>query len=245
MREFRASPAVEDKGGGAGGFDPVTEADRMTERYLRRELSALFPVARIVGEEGGTTGAGRPGPVGDRPYRRHQGLHHRRAHVGRAPRTGRRRTPRRRLVPSALPGRDLRRGRRPGLAGSRRPAAEPRHPTDNRSGRRLHVLDPPEHVRQPMGTSRLRGAGRPGSSAALRRRLLLVLPAGPRCHRSGRRGQPPAVRHRAPDPDRGSRRGVVTGPQGQAPLEGGFVVAAATPELHAQALDSLRAIPAP
>ena len=39
--------------------------------------------------------------------------------------------------------------------------------------------------------------------------------------------------------------GVVTGLQGQPPLEGGFVVAAATPELHAQVLDSLSAIPAP
>jgi len=55
MRWFRSPVTIEDKGG-AGGFDPVTEADRMTESYLRRELARLFPDTEIVGEEGGTTG---------------------------------------------------------------------------------------------------------------------------------------------------------------------------------------------
>jgi histidinol phosphatase-like enzyme (inositol monophosphatase family) len=55
MRWFRTPVAVEDKGG-AGGFNPVTEADRKTESYLRRELARLFPDSEIVGEEAGATG---------------------------------------------------------------------------------------------------------------------------------------------------------------------------------------------
>jgi myo-inositol-1(or 4)-monophosphatase len=35
--------------------------------------------------------------------------------------------------------------------------------------------------------------------------------------------------------------GVVTGPTGETPVEGGFVIAAATPELHAEALDRVAA----
>jgi histidinol phosphatase-like enzyme (inositol monophosphatase family) len=55
MRWFRKPVSVEDKGG-TGGFDPVTEADRLTESYLRRELSHLFPDTEVVGEEAGVTG---------------------------------------------------------------------------------------------------------------------------------------------------------------------------------------------
>jgi myo-inositol-1(or 4)-monophosphatase len=36
--------------------------------------------------------------------------------------------------------------------------------------------------------------------------------------------------------------GVVTGPDGRVPLDGGFVVAAATPELHAAALAQVAAV---
>jgi histidinol phosphatase-like enzyme (inositol monophosphatase family) len=56
LRSFRTALVAEDKGG-AAGYDPVTAADRMTEAYLRRELSALFPGVEIIGEEGGTTGS--------------------------------------------------------------------------------------------------------------------------------------------------------------------------------------------
>jgi myo-inositol-1(or 4)-monophosphatase len=55
MRWFRTAVPVEDKGG-PGAFDPVTEADRTIESYLRRELSRLFPNTEIVGEEAGVTG---------------------------------------------------------------------------------------------------------------------------------------------------------------------------------------------
>jgi myo-inositol-1(or 4)-monophosphatase len=59
LQEFRSSSVPDDKGGSAG-YDPVTASDRMTEIFLRRELSGLFPGVQIVGEEGGTTGpAGR------------------------------------------------------------------------------------------------------------------------------------------------------------------------------------------
>jgi hypothetical protein len=39
--------------------------------------------------------------------------------------------------------------------------------------------------------------------------------------------------------------GVITGPDGEAPVDGGFVVAAATPELHAQALDPASPVAVP
>jgi myo-inositol-1(or 4)-monophosphatase len=55
LRQFRSSMVPEDKGGPAG-YDPVTAADRMTENFLRRNLSLLFPDSRIIGEERGTTG---------------------------------------------------------------------------------------------------------------------------------------------------------------------------------------------
>jgi myo-inositol-1(or 4)-monophosphatase len=58
LRWFRADPAdlgMADKGGDAG-FDPVTEADRTVEDFLRGELNARFPGDRIVGEEQGITG---------------------------------------------------------------------------------------------------------------------------------------------------------------------------------------------
>jgi myo-inositol-1(or 4)-monophosphatase len=59
LEAFRSSDIADDKGG-AAGYDPVTASDRATEIFLRRELSALFPGAQIVGEEGGATGsAGR------------------------------------------------------------------------------------------------------------------------------------------------------------------------------------------
>ena len=58
-RQFRTSLAAEDKGG-PHGYDPVTEADRATERYLCDRLSACFPGHQITGEEDGITGtAGR------------------------------------------------------------------------------------------------------------------------------------------------------------------------------------------
>ncbi|MHB8505204.1 MAG: inositol monophosphatase family protein [Acidimicrobiales bacterium] len=55
LGRFRSGLEVEDKGG-AGGYDPVTAADRATEAYLRAELLARFPGTEVVGEEGGRSG---------------------------------------------------------------------------------------------------------------------------------------------------------------------------------------------
>lgn len=56
LQGFRTGILAEDKAGGRGDFDPVTRADRETEAFLRRELTARFPDAQVIGEEGGTTG---------------------------------------------------------------------------------------------------------------------------------------------------------------------------------------------
>lgn len=55
LRHFRTEVATEDKGG-AQGYDPVTVADREIETHLRAGLTTRFPNHRIVGEEHGTTG---------------------------------------------------------------------------------------------------------------------------------------------------------------------------------------------
>lgn len=55
---YRDGVAVENKA--TTGFDPVTEADRSVERDLRVGLAAIFGDShQIVGEEYGTTGSGR------------------------------------------------------------------------------------------------------------------------------------------------------------------------------------------
>lgn len=59
-RRFRTPLAAENKDG-QQGYDPVTEADRATESYLRGRLSARFPGHQIIGEEDGVTGL--PGRV--------------------------------------------------------------------------------------------------------------------------------------------------------------------------------------
>ena len=55
LRWFRTDLVAEDKGS-AVGYDPVTEADRAIEAHLRAGLLAVFPDHQVVGEEGGTTG---------------------------------------------------------------------------------------------------------------------------------------------------------------------------------------------
>lgn len=61
LRWFRTALIADDKNaGGPDGFDPVTEADRGIEDLLRRRLTERYPDHRIVGEERGTSGpAGR------------------------------------------------------------------------------------------------------------------------------------------------------------------------------------------
>jgi fructose-1,6-bisphosphatase/inositol monophosphatase family enzyme len=52
MPFFRSRFAQENKGG-AGHFDPVTEADRAAEAIMRQMINATFPAHGIVGEEFG------------------------------------------------------------------------------------------------------------------------------------------------------------------------------------------------
>lgn len=59
LRWFRTKLDADDKGG-RFGYDPVTEADRGVEDLIRERLTAAFPDHQITGEERGTTGpAGR------------------------------------------------------------------------------------------------------------------------------------------------------------------------------------------
>lgn len=55
LPRFRAGAAVDNKV--AGGFDPVTEADREAERVIRALISGAFPDHGILGEEHGVEGA--------------------------------------------------------------------------------------------------------------------------------------------------------------------------------------------
>ncbi len=59
---FRCRLAVENKAGkiGAGGFDPVTEADRAAERALRKAIAERYPGHGIVGEEYATVDGSSP-----------------------------------------------------------------------------------------------------------------------------------------------------------------------------------------
>lgn len=53
-RHFRAGPPAANKRG-AGGYDPVTEADRGVEVRVRERIAERFPDHGIVGEEYGVT----------------------------------------------------------------------------------------------------------------------------------------------------------------------------------------------
>lgn len=61
LKWFRTALIADDKNAGsADGFDPVTEADRGIEELLRRRLAERYPDHQIIGEESGTSGqAGR------------------------------------------------------------------------------------------------------------------------------------------------------------------------------------------
>jgi len=63
LRRFRTErPLVFDKGG-PGAFDPVTEADRAIEALVRQAVLERFPGHRVVGEEGGTSGGDEAAPT--------------------------------------------------------------------------------------------------------------------------------------------------------------------------------------
>jgi histidinol phosphatase-like enzyme (inositol monophosphatase family) len=55
LRHFRTELVPEDKGG-TQGYDPVTVADRAIETLVRDAIHARFPDHRVIGEEHGTSG---------------------------------------------------------------------------------------------------------------------------------------------------------------------------------------------
>ncbi len=57
LQHFRSGASVENKRR-AGAFDPVTEADRRVEAFIRHRLARSYPNHRIIGEEHGVSGAG-------------------------------------------------------------------------------------------------------------------------------------------------------------------------------------------
>jgi myo-inositol-1(or 4)-monophosphatase len=59
LPQFRKPLATQDKGAG-GRYDPVTDADRAAELAVRALIERHFPTDGIIGEEFGTTRAGAP-----------------------------------------------------------------------------------------------------------------------------------------------------------------------------------------
>ena len=57
LAHFRTAMNVANKLAGTG-FDPVTEADRGVEAHVRAAIGARFPDHQVIGEEAGTTGSG-------------------------------------------------------------------------------------------------------------------------------------------------------------------------------------------
>jgi histidinol phosphatase-like enzyme (inositol monophosphatase family) len=57
---FRAALDVTDKGTGRAGFDPVTEADREGEAAMRRAIKERYPAHGILGEEHGHEAGSEP-----------------------------------------------------------------------------------------------------------------------------------------------------------------------------------------
>jgi myo-inositol-1(or 4)-monophosphatase len=58
LPHFRTDVSIVNKA--AGGFDPVTAADRAAETAIRREIARVYPEHAVLGEEfGGSDGAGR------------------------------------------------------------------------------------------------------------------------------------------------------------------------------------------
>lgn len=57
LQYFRTDMAVDNKLAGIT-YDPVTEADKGIEAHVRATINARFPDHQVIGEEGGTTGSG-------------------------------------------------------------------------------------------------------------------------------------------------------------------------------------------
>jgi myo-inositol-1(or 4)-monophosphatase len=241
VRQFRAAPVVDDKAGGRGDFDPVTDSDRQTERFLREELTARYPTARIVGEEGGVTGVAGPVEWLIDP------IDGTRAYITGVPMWGV-------LLGLVVDGHPVAGWcRQPYLdetfgavhgrgwldhAGERRPLGT--RPTTDLTKASLYSTHPSMFAtpwaraafESLAGRVRLQRFGGDCYSYCLLAlgAIDLVVEADL---------QPYDIIPLIPIVE--AAGGVVTGPRGATPLEGGFVVAAATPELHAQALECVNA----
>jgi myo-inositol-1(or 4)-monophosphatase len=239
LRHFRSSLVIDDKGS-AQGFDPVTAADRLTESYLRRELAALFPEAQIVGEEGGTTG-----PVGRLRWVIDP-IDGTKAFVTGVPAWGV-------LLGLMVDGRPVAGWcRQPYLdetfaavagagwfdhGGTRRPLAT--RPTTDLAAAAMYSTHPS------MFATPSERAAFEGLAARVRLQrfggdcysyCLLALGHIDLVVESSL--QPYDIVALIPIVE--AAGGVITGPDGDPPVDGGFVIAAATPELHAHVLDLVR-----
>ena len=244
LRHFRSPLLIEDKNSGPD-FDPVTQADRSAEEYLRRELGTLFPGARIVGEEGGVTGPeGRVRWVIDP-------IDGTKAYVTGFPAWGV-------LVGLMIDGRPVAGWcrqpylnetfagvdgtgwlERNGSASYWRPAQPPnwRRP---RCTPPTRACSPHLASRPPLRSWRLRCGSRDLEATVTPHCLLalgyidLVVEASL---------QPYDIVAMIPIVE--AAGGVITDPEGKPPVDGGFVIAAATPQLHAQALGLIGGGPPP
>jgi histidinol phosphatase-like enzyme (inositol monophosphatase family) len=239
LRHFRSPLLIEDKHSGPD-FDPVTQADRAAEEYLRRELGGLFPDAEIVGEEGGRSGPeGRVRWVIDP-------IDGTKAYVTGFPAWGV-------LVGLVVDGRPVAGWcRQPYLdetfagvggtgwlehAGSRQPLAT--SPTTELTAASMYSTHPSmfasgadqEAFGRLAARVRLQRFGGDCYSYCLLALgyIDLVVEASL---------QPYDIVAMIPIVEAGG--GVITGPNGEPPVDGGFVIAAATAELHAQVLDAIR-----
>jgi myo-inositol-1(or 4)-monophosphatase len=244
LRQFRTSMTAENKAGSAG-YDPVTEADRMTERFLRRALSDLFPGVQIIGEEGGTTGPAGPATWLIDP------IDGTRAYVSGMPLWGL-------LLGLIVDGRPVAGWcRQPyldetfaavGAAGWLERAGQRRdlrtRPTIDLSAATMYSTHPSmfgapweqaafEALADEVRLQRFGGDCYSYCMLALGQ-LDLVVEAGLQSY-----DIVPLM------PIVEAAGGVVTGPHGEPPVHGGFVVAAATRELHAQALARVAACRGP
>lgn len=239
VRQFRASPVVDDKGSGRGDFDPVTDADRTTERFLRQELSARYPGARIVGEEGGVTGPDGPVRWVIDP------IDGTRAYITGVPMWGV-------LLGLVVDGRAAAGWCRQPYLDETFAAVDGRGWLDHGGERRdlgtratTGLMEAAMYSTHPsmFSTPWARAAFESLASRVRLQRFggdcysycLLALGAIDLVVEADL--QPYDIIPLIPIVE--AAGGVVTGPQGASPLDGGFVVAAATPELHAQALECI------
>jgi histidinol phosphatase-like enzyme (inositol monophosphatase family) len=236
LRHFRTDDAAEDKGG-ADGYDPVTVADRGIEAHLRAGLAARFPEHRIVGEEYGTSG-----PAATDTYWMIDPIDGTKAYVSGVPAWGI-------LVGLVVEGRAVGGWVHQPYLGETFAAVndegwfdrgDERRPLRTRATTELHTAimysthpsmfvtdDERAAFDRVAGTARLVRYGGDCYSYCLLALGFIDLVVENRLKPYDIVALIPIIE---------SAGGVVTDRSGAPPLEGGFVIAAATPDLHARAL---------